>query len=246
MQPLTSKPVIISALQHSTKGLQLRKLSKISQCRQYTLNHNNNTHTANTKQRLPYSYHQQRSIVFVRGQRVQGLIRDPSEVLSSDGVKYGTENNNLTPLKNYLNSLKLSTKIDFSDDFLLQILTHKSFAHGSKPYNAHISFLGEQILQLCATKHVIGQSGNLDAVGSMAHRIMWSDKLLAAFAESKGIDKVFFCKKALPGGNIDKLYKPKSIYATITSSLIGAITSKYGKNIAEEFIEKELIPAYKN
>ena len=254
MQSIINKPVTIMAYEHTARGLQLRNLSKISQTRLYTINHHN-THRANTHQRLTitqqqhYHHHQQqqqRSIVFVRGQRVQGLIRDPSEVLSSDGVKYGAESDNLAPLKNYLSSLNLSTKIELPDELLLQIITHKSFAHGSKPYNAHISFLGEQILQLCATKHVVGKSKNLDAIGSLAHRIMWSDKLLAAFAESKNIDKVFFCKKALPGGNIDKLYKPKSIYSTITSSLIGAIASKYGKNAAEEFIEKELIPAYKN
>ena len=247
MQFVISKPVAISACQHTAKSLQLRNLSKISQTRLYSINHHN-TYRVNSHQRLTFTQQQkqQRSIVFVRGQRVQGLIRDPSEVLSSDGVKYGAESDNLTPLKNYLSSLNLSTKIELSDELLLQIITHKSFAHGSKPYNAHISFLGEQILQLCATKHVIGQSKSLDAIGSLAHRIMWSDKLLAAFAESKNIDKVFFCKKALPGGNIDKLYKPKSIYSTITSSLIGAIASKYGKHAAEEFIEKELIPAYKN
>lgn len=188
---------------------------------------------------------QSRSIVFVRGQRVQGLIRDPSEVLSSDGFSYGATEENLSALKNYLDNLKLSQKIELSDDLLLQLLTHKSFAHGSKPYNAQLSFLGEQVLQLTATTHVSKQSKDkLAAIGSFGHRLLWSDKFLASFAENKGIDAVFFCRKALPGGKIDKLYKPKGIYSTITSSLIGAITAKYGKNMAGEFIEKELIPAY--
>ncbi|KAG0683417.1 hypothetical protein C6P40_000550 [Pichia californica] len=226
-----------------------RNFSKISQIRQYTnakISYNQIYNKNIIRQQQQSQQQQIRSIVYVRGQRVQGLIRDPSEILSTDGVKYGKENDNLKPLKEYLNSLELSTKIELSDDILLQIITHKSFAHGSKPYNANISFLGEQILQLAATKYVISQSGNLNAIGSLAHRFMWSDKMLAAFAESKGVDEVFFCKKALPGGKIDKLYKPKSIYSTITSSIIGAIASKYGKTIAEEFIEKELIPAYKN
>lgn len=189
---------------------------------------------------------QQRNVVFVRGQRVQGLIRDPSEVLSSDGISYSSNIENISSLKNYIESLNLSKKIELSNEILLQILTHKSFAHGSKPYNANLSFLGEQILQLSATKYILEKSSSkLDAIGTLTHRLMWSDKLLAKFAESKGIDTVFFCKKALPGGKIDKLYKPKGIYSTITSSLIGAITAKYGKKLAEEFVEKELIPAYK-
>lgn len=190
---------------------------------------------------------QSRSVVFVRGQRVQGLIRDPSEVYSAEGISYGATTENLSHIKNYLNSLNLSTKIDLSDDLLLQVLTHKSFAHGSKPYNSNLSFLGEQVLQLASSKYVVSQAnGDVAAVGSLAHRLMWSDKLLAVFAESKGIDSVFFCKKALPGGKSDNLYKPKGIYSTITSSLIGAITAKYGKKVGEEFIEHELIPAYKD
>lgn len=188
-----------------------------------------------------------RSVVFVRGQRVQGLIRDPSEVYSTDGVSYGATEENLSHLKKYLQSINLSQKIELSDELLLQVLTHKSFAHGSKPYNANLSFLGEQLLQLASSKYVLSQSKNdTTAIGSLAHRLMWSDKLLAVFAESKGIDSVFFCRKALPGGKSDKLYKPKAIYSTITSSLIGAITAKYGKKIGEEFVEKEIIPAYKN
>lgn len=186
-----------------------------------------------------------RSIVYVRGQRVQGLIRDPSEILSADGVQYGANESTLKNIKEYISNLKLSENIELQDDILLQIITHKSFAHGSKPYNSQLSFLGEQILQLVSTKYILKESNNsLLPIGSLAHRIMWSDKLLAKFAESKGLDNVFFCKKALPGGKIDKLYKPKGIYSTITSSLIGAITSKYGLKVAEEFIETELIPTY--
>lgn len=247
MQSLISSSASTQASRCLSKNLQVKNISKISQFRNYTTILNN-AQIKNSQQlsTIVNKKQQIRSIVFVRGQRVQGLIRDPSEVLSSDGIKYGIENDNLKPLKDYLTSLKLSTKIELPDELLLQIITHKSFAHGSKPYNAQLSFLGEQILQLAVTKYAITQSGNFDAIGSLAHRIMWSDKLLAAFAEAKGIDSVFFCKKALPGGKIDKLYKPKGIYSTITSSLIGAITSKYGKSVAEEFIEKELIPAYKS
>lgn len=228
----------------ATRSQVVPKASNVSLSQLSTV-YNNNIRFIKNSQNIILK-NQQRSVVFVRGQRVQGLIRDPSEVLSSDGISYAATNENISSLKNYIESLQLSTKIELSNDILLQILTHKSFAHGSKPYNANLSFLGEQILQLCSTKYVFKQSSNnLDAIGSLAHRLLWSDKLLAAFAESKGIDNVFFCKKALPGGKIDKLYKPKGIYSTITSSLIGAITSKYGKNVAEEFIEKELIPAYK-
>lgn len=194
---------------------------------------------------------QSRNVVFVRGQRIQGLIRDPEEVLSSDGVKYGQSEETLKPLKTFL----ADKNVSLPDDLLLQIITHKSFAHGSKPYNEKLSYFGEEILQLTSSKSVLAHESNsdfainkinFDGLSSLAHRLILSDKFLASYAKSKGIDSIFFCRKALPNGKQDKLYQPKAIYSTITSSLIGAIALQHGKKKAEEFIEQEIIPSYKS
>lgn len=190
---------------------------------------------------------QRRGIVYVRGGRVQGLIRDPTEVLTANGNLYSLENTteNIKHLKNYLQTANIS----LPDSTLLQILTHKSFAHGSKPYNSRLSYFGEQLLQFSASKNVLVEnSTSIDsintksfaAIGSLAHRLQWSDKFLADFAETKGIDKIFFCKTA----SSEDSYKPKKIFSTITTSLVGAIAATHGKTVAEEFIQKEIFPAY--
>lgn len=190
---------------------------------------------------------QRRSVVYVRGGRVQGLVRDPTEVMTANGKLYAAENtaDNIKHLKEYLQQ----AKVDLPDETLLQVLTHKSFAHGSKPYNERLAYFGEQLLQLTASKSVLGQSPaavdavngvSFAAVGSLAHRMQWSDKFLADFAQQKGIDKVFFCKTA----SSEAAYKPKKIFSTITTSIIGAIAATHGKSVAENFITSEILPAY--
>ncbi|GMM29489.1 mitochondrial 54S ribosomal protein YmL15 [Martiniozyma asiatica (nom. inval.)] len=181
-----------------------------------------------------------RSLVYARGMRVQGLVRDPEEVLSTDGHKYGASEENLASLKGYLS--QVSPNVKLSDDLLLQVLTHKSFAHGLKPYNATLSHLGTQLIQFSAGKK-IAESGDISQLGTAIYRQLWSDKFLADFAESKGIDKVFFCRKALKDGESNETYKPKKIFATIPRSLVGAIAATHGKKVAESFIEKEILSA---
>lgn len=188
-----------------------------------------------------------RGVVYVRGGRVQGLIRDPVEVLTSNGNLYSQDNtsDNIKHLKNYLQS----ADITLPESTMLQILTHKSFAHGSKPYNTRLAYFGEQLLQYSSSKNVLSDNAtSVDAInaksfaviGSLAHRLQWSDKALADFAESKGIDKIFFCKTA----STEDSYKPKKIFSTITTSLIGAIAATHGKSTAEAFIQREILPAF--
>lgn len=190
---------------------------------------------------------QTRNVVFARGERVRGMIRDPEDILTSQGHKYGITQENLKPLKEFLgDDYKLPDKL------LLQVITHKSFAHGTKPYNEKLSFLGEELLKYTASKYAIGTGSkatnydfsvgnyNFDSLGSLAHRLMVTDKTLSEFAADKGLDKVFFCKVAVPQGSQEKGVKPKAMYSTITSSLVGAIALQHGKKAAEKFIEESV------
>lgn len=180
---------------------------------------------------------------------MQGLVRDPQEVLASSvgQTAYSSDKSITETLQQYLSTV--SPAVSLPQETMLQVLTHKSFAHGSKPYNANLAYIGEQLLQLVASKNVLAKNsssvGNVagvsfDAIGSLAHRLIWSDKFLASFAEQKGIDKVFFCRLA------QSEYKPKKIFSTITTGLIGAIAAQHGKKAAEEFIQNEIIPAYES
>ncbi|QPG73622.1 hypothetical protein FOA43_000934 [Brettanomyces nanus] len=197
---------------------------------------------------------QARSVVFVRGERVRGLIRDPEDILTSNGRRYGLNDANLKPLKQFLGD-----EYKLTDKMILQVITHKSFAHGTRPYNEKLSILGEELLRLAASKYALAKGVvngdasdykfsvgdiNFDCLGSLTHRLIVTNRLLSEYAESQGIDKVFFCKVALPRNYSQdqaKDYKPKAMYSTITSSLVGAIAIQRGKNTAEKFVQEKVL-----
>nr|CAI6462004.1 ASB_HP1_G0027160.mRNA.1.CDS.1 [Saccharomyces cerevisiae] len=54
--------------------------------------------------------------------------------------------------------------IDLPEDVVLQCLTHKSFAHGSKPYNEKLNLLGSQFLKYQASIHSLRQNNVLSPV----------------------------------------------------------------------------------
>ncbi|KAG7702050.1 hypothetical protein KL948_000506 [Ogataea haglerorum] len=189
-----------------------------------------------------------RGVVFAKGPRVRGAIRDPEDIFTVKGIRYGLTEENLKPLKTFLQS-KLQGKYELPDKLLLQIITHKSFAHGTQPYNARLSYFGRELIQLSAAKYAITRSTNneyainnlnFDSLGSYTQGLMKTDRLLKEYAVANNLDAVFFRRLALPSGREDDNYKPKAIWSTLTASLVGAIASQHGKKAAEEFIEKEL------
>ncbi|OUM53614.1 hypothetical protein BVG19_g2915 [[Candida] boidinii] len=187
-----------------------------------------------------------RTVVLASGQRVRGAIRNPDDILISKGYKYGENEENLKIIKNYLKS-KLNDKYELPDNLLLQILTHKSFAHGSKPYNEKLSFIGKELLKFNISKYIINLESdydfainkkNFEGLGSFSHKMTSSDKLLFNYIKSNNLNEIFFCKTA----KNQKEDQPSTIYSTIITSLIGAIASKSGKSAAEEFIQTEILP----
>ncbi|KAH3660428.1 hypothetical protein OGAPHI_007014 [Ogataea philodendri] len=189
-----------------------------------------------------------RSVVFAKGPRVKGALRDPEDILTVNGIRYGSSEDNLKPLKTFLQT-KLKGKYELPDKLLLQIITHKSFAHGTQPYNARLSYFGKELIQLSAAKYALSQPTdnefainnlNFDSLGSFTQSFMKSEKLLKEYAVLNNLDTVFFRRLALPSGREDADYKPRSIWSTLTASLVGAIATQHGKKAAEEFIQQEI------
>ncbi|GMG19040.1 unnamed protein product [Ambrosiozyma monospora] len=195
------------------------------------------------------SIQQQRTVVFARGERVRGLIRDPEDILTVNGHRYGVTPENLKPIKTYLESANVPP---LDDSLLLQVITHKSFAHGSQPYNARLAVFGEELIQLKASKYALSQETknqfavggkNFDCLGSYGHRMLFTDLVLSSFAQTKGFADIFFCRVSAPITFKNPAeFKPKKMYSTLTTSLVGAIASQHGKKVAEEFIEREVLP----
>ncbi|KAI5962237.1 uncharacterized protein KGF55_003313 [Candida pseudojiufengensis] len=95
-----------------------------------------------------------RSIYLHKGPRIEGLKKDPKEVfINSSGIEYGLNDENIKYIKSYLGE---SYKIP--DEIALQIITHKSFGNGIKPYNEKLAAMGSKLLNLSLAKHVISIS----------------------------------------------------------------------------------------
>ncbi len=79
-----------------------------------------------------------RSLVYLKPKKSNGIKRPEAEYLvSSQGNQHGTSPSNLESVKMFLGD-----KYKISDELVLQAITHKSFAHGLKPYNEKLAIMG--------------------------------------------------------------------------------------------------------
>ncbi|CCE86076.1 Piso0_005725 [Millerozyma farinosa CBS 7064] len=179
-----------------------------------------------------------------KGSRIPGLKKDPEEVFTSyKGQKYGISEENLGHIKKFLND-----KYKISDDLILQILTHKSFGNGIKPFNEKLSAMGSKILNLFCAKHVIEQptnnenaiSGrNFDCLGSPMSKELSGRMSLGLFAQLNKLNTVMFWKSYNHELSFEASGEMK-VSAQMVYALIGAVTFVHGKKTAEEFIREKL------
>lgn len=191
---------------------------------------------------------QTRSIYLHSGKRVRGLKRNPEEVFKThSGASYGKSTENLKYIKTFLND---TPQYSISDDLILQVLTHKSFGNGIKPYNEKLAAFGSKIYGLFFLKHIINQpttneltsinNKNLDCIGMPLPRSLGERAPLAFFAQRNQLNKIMFWKSynhtlsfALSG---ELKVSGQMMYA-----LIGAIGFTHGKEIAERFIKEKIL-----
>ncbi|CCH40886.1 54S ribosomal protein L15, mitochondrial [Wickerhamomyces ciferrii] len=192
---------------------------------------------------------QSRSVVYLhKGPRVRGLVRDEEDYMySPSGKKYGLNQENLQSLKEFLGK-----EYELPDELSLQILTHKSFAHGIKPFNEKLSILGSHFLKNRASLYTIHkqESKDVDAdinglsisqLGSLTSRNITSSEILYAFIKKNNLTDVIFWKKR------DALLTDPSksgeikVSDGVVKAIIGAILSHHGKVKAEKFIDDVLL-----
>ena len=189
-----------------------------------------------------------RSIFLNSGPRVAGLKRDP-EVAATlvNGLRYEKLPATLAPVK-----ALLTDKYAILDDLALQVITHKSFLNGIKPYNEKLAALGHKVLNLYCAKYVtLGPTTNnetavnghnLDVLGSPMAREL-SGKLAAGlFAKSKGLSDGMFWKLANHELSFEALGE-MTVAAHMVYALVGAVAVSHGKQVAEQFIAEHMTPA---
>lgn len=186
-----------------------------------------------------------RSIYLHSGKRVQGLKRDPAEVLQThSGAVYGATEENLRHVKGFLEA-----PYAVPDEMLLQALTHKSFGNGFKPYNEKLAALGSKVCNLFFLKHVVGHptatatavaGKNLDCIGMPVPRALTERTAMAVFAHKNNLNRVMFWK--LYNHSLGfALSGEMKVSAQMMYALVGAVALVHGKQHAEEFVRAKLV-----
>lgn len=192
------------------------------------------------------------------GSRIRGLKREPSSYLKNPkGLSYQNINE-----QEYYDKVRQSlqfdkSEIDLPNDVILQCLTHKSFAHGSKPYNEKLSLLGSQYLKYQASIHSVRQHELLSPVsqnkvqqainglnftnlGTQLSKLLISKSAMSAFVRAKNLDTLVFWKMKDPLK--DSYHNGETtIYSTVLSALVGAILVTNGPEKANRFVSGILL-----
>lgn len=190
-----------------------------------------------------------RSLYLHKGPRIAGLKRDPVEVFTNkEGIKYDDINENVKYVKEFL-----SDKYQISDELALQVITHKSFANGIKPYNEKLSAMGSKILNLHFAKTVIEKPSttevtndlaiekkNLDILGQPISKELGGRLSLGIFAKLNKLNSIMFWNSYNQGLNFENSGELK-VSAQMIYALVGAVNFTHGKAVCEHFINEKIL-----
>ncbi|SCU83435.1 LAME_0C05182g1_1 [Lachancea meyersii CBS 8951] len=205
-----------------------------------------------------------RSVTYLHsGNRVRGLKRDPSEYLRLPSGLLYTEVEPSKYHETVRSQLNLQSHgITLSDDVILQCLTHKSFAHGGKPYNEKLALVGAQYLKFLASvfslklpvplSPVAAQNTqkpinglNFTNLGSQGSKLLISKKTTAEVIKKRQLDSFVFWKKRDPIQSA--AYNGETaIYASVLNALVGGILLTNGPEKASQYIQSELLDSSKD
>lgn len=189
-----------------------------------------------------------RSIAYQTGSRVRGMLRNPSDYLLSSSGRVYDEKNTSSLVHNLRLYLEKNSISGVPDRVLLQVLTHKSFAHGKKPYNEKLAVVGTHLLrQACALHYLKSSEGapapveglDFDSLRTAEPKYLLYKSVLADFARSAipGIEKDIFWRNR----NIlitDPHHSGENLVLTdVVSALVGAVDLFKGQQKALDFVE---------
>lgn len=206
-------------------------------------------------------HHQQgvRLITYLHsGPRVRGLKRDPASYLKGpNGILYTD-----VKLPEYKTKVQSALQfercgIDLPEELVLQCFTHKSFAHGSKPYNEKLNVLGSQFLKYQAAIHSLRQRDQLSPVapnkvqqslnglnftnlGTVTAKLIISKTSTAEFMKVKQLNSLIFWK--MRDVTKDGRYNGENtVFTSALNALVGAILISNGPEKAANFVQQVLL-----
>ena len=199
-----------------------------------------------------------RSITYLNvGSRIRGMKRDPSTYMkNATGLDYKTVQGESAYQDKVREAFNFkSYDIDLPNDVILQCLTHKSFAHGSLPYNEKLQLLGSQFLKLRAAVYSLGNTSqnqnvgqslesaqfnvngcNFNNLGSQHSKQMVSRKTISDMVRRNNLQDLVFWKMRDP-------VKPGAyngedrVFSTVIHSLVGALLITNGPEKTARFVD---------
>lgn len=195
-----------------------------------------------------------RNVYLHKGQRLAGLKKDPEQVfVNEQGLKY-QDANNIQHIKQFV-----GPQYNISDDLALQVITHKSFANGIKPFNEKLSAIGLKLLNLYFAKYVIEQPSktstknentinglNLDILGQPISKELSGRLSVGIFAKLNKLNSIMFWNSYSGQGLGFESSGELRVSAQMIYALIGAVHLTHGKKIAEEFISEKIVSEVEN
>lgn len=168
----------------------------------------------------------------------RGMKKDEAQYLvSPSGETYPPKPDVLKPVMDFLGQWTVP------EPLALQAVTHKSFAHGKKPYNEKLAHFGQQLLRMqtnidiahqkLASSQHLENGCNFD-VTQRAVEILSSSAVLAEICAKAGLGPSLFFRPAKPG-------QETTVYAKTICALVGAVLLQHGIGSARNFVNTRLL-----
>ncbi|VVT49293.1 mitochondrial 54S ribosomal protein mL57 [Magnusiomyces paraingens] len=176
----------------------------------------------------------------------RGIKKSLDAILVANGVRYPGNAETLAAVESFL-----GTEYALPPELVLQVLTHKSFAHGLKPYNENLAIIGRHFLRLVTVRYASQQESsnpgainghNLDVALARISSLMSGTPVTSELCTRLGIDKHIFWKDpSIPEGSSRSAPVSATVRAKSIDALVGAILLKLGQFKAQTFVETKLL-----
>ena len=187
-----------------------------------------------------------RTLVYLRDGNtvVRGLKKDESLYLKNpQGVEYPGPEELLAPVEKFLGD-----EFKLPRELALQCITHKSFAHGKKPYNERLAILGRQMVRV-ETSRAVAEAGtetssghavngrNFD-IGPRAVELLSSATAFAELCRKKDIGSRIFWK---PNSAKPSHASEDTIFSATMFAIVGAVLLQHGAPKTIEFVRSRIL-----
>lgn len=129
-------------------------------------------------------------------------------------------------------------------------MTHKSFAHGLKPYNENLAIIGRHFLRLQTISYASSQESenpgaingqNFDVSLAKISTLMSATPVTSNLCQRLGIDRHIFWKSPKSNNTNNDGRSSNLVMAKTMDALVGAVLMTLGQYKAQKFVQDRLL-----